>query len=264
MRLRKRVWEAVEVAKEGNRPSKIFDVLLQLLILLNVVAVVLESVEQVEARFRSGFRLFELMSVAVFTVEYAARLWSCVESPEYRHPIAGRLRFASKFMSLVDLLAFLPFYLPFVLLDLRFLRAFRMLRLVRLLKIGRYSTSMKMIGAVFRSKKEELLLALGLMVTLLVVSSCLIFYCEHGAQPESFPNIPATMWWAVETMTTVGYGDMCPVTLAGKIFGAIVAILGIAMFALPTGILGAGFVEEMEKKRGRHRRICPHCGKEVE
>jgi len=260
--LRTRTWEIVEAARPGDRASKAFDIFILSLIFLNVAAVVVGSIETVEARWGVLLYWFEFASVIVFTVEYFTRMWSCVADPRYPNPITGRLRFATTFMALIDLAAILPFYLPFVGVDLRFVRALRLFRIVRVAKVGRYYSSLQLIRNVLRSKKEELVLTTGLMMLLLLVSASLVYYAENATQPDKFPNIPASMWWAVVTLTSVGYGDIYPVTAIGKLFGAVIAILGIGMFALPTGILGAGFVEEIQKRKGEPKR-CPHCGKEI-
>lgn len=164
-------------------------------------------------------------------------------------------------MALVDLLAVLPFFLQFIGVDLRFVRAFRLMRLFRLAKAARYVTALHLFRAVARSKREELVLTTCVLALLLLVASSSMYFAEHGAQPEEFSSIPATMWWAVATLTTVGYGDVIPVTVFGRFLGSAVAILGIGLFALPTAILGSGFVEEIAKTKQPQR--CPHCGKEL-
>lgn len=262
MNTRKRTWEIVEVAKPGDVASRVFDITILSLIFLNVLAVVIGSVESIQARIGTFLVVFEAVSIAVFTVEYAMRLWSCTTDARFVHPIFGRARHAARPMSLIDLIAILPFYLPFIGVDLRFLRVLRLLRILRVAKIGRYYSSLQLIKRVIKSKKEELILTSAVMGLLLVVSSSLLYYCENPVQPETFSSIPATMWWAVATLTTVGYGDMYPVTVLGKFCASIVAILGIGMFALPTGILGAGFVEEIQKSK-QAPKTCPHCGKEI-
>jgi len=166
-------------------------------------------------------------------------------------------------MAVVDLLAILPFYLPFLGFDLRVIRVMRLLRILRVAKVGRYYSSLGLIRAVFRDKKEELVLTSFLMAMLLIISASVMYYCENAEQPEAFSSIPASIWWAVATLTTVGYGDIYPVTTVGKACASVIAVLGIGMFALPTGILGAGFVEQIQKKR-RPPRKCPHCGGELE
>ena len=154
------------------------------------------------------------------------------------------------------------FFLSFVVVYFRFVRVLRLLRILRVAKIGRYYSSLQLIRNAIRSKMEELILTTVVLCLVLVMASSVMYYCEHGAQPEAFPNIPATMWWAVVTLTTVGYGDVFPVTVLGKIFASVIAISGIGMFALPTGIIGAGFVEEIQKNKPKGAQ-CPHCGKDI-
>jgi voltage-gated potassium channel len=140
------------------------------------------------------------------------------------------------------------------------LRVLRLLRIVRVAKLGRYSESIQVLGRVFAAKKEQLLSTLFILLMLLVISSCLMYDAERQAQPDRFSSIPAAMWWAVTTLTTVGYGDVCPVTPGGKVIASVIAILGIGMFALPTAILGSGFLEEIAPKKPAK---CPHCGNEI-
>ena len=261
MSVRKRTWEIVEAARAGDVASRTFDIAILALIFLNVIAVVLGSMRSVQERWGAFLDAFEVFSVAVFTAEYLARLWSCTVDPRFQGHIRGRIRHALQAMSIIDLVAILPFYLPFLGVDLRSLRALRLLRILRVAKVGRYYSSLNLIRHVFQSKKEELILTFVLMGLLLIVSSSVLYCCENAAQPDSFSSIPVTLWWAVTTITTVGYGDMCPVTPMGKFCASIIAIFGIGMFALPTGILGAGFVEAIQKKKGQH--VCPHCGKEL-
>ncbi len=259
---RKRAWEIVEVARQGDRASRLFDVGILTLIFLNVIAVVIGSVRSVRERWGLYLDVFEVFSVAVFTLEYATRVWACTANDRYREPIRGRIRFAFTPMAIIDLLAFLPFYLPFVGFDLRSMRVLRLLRVFRIAKMSRYYSSMQLIRNVLRAKREGLVLSSVIMLSLLVMASSVLYYLENPVQPDTFSSIPATMWWAVATLTTVGYGDMYPVTAAGKFFAGVIAVLGIGMFALPTGILGAGFVEEIGK-RNKPARACPFCGRTI-
>ena len=263
MNIRTRAFEILEKATPGDIPSRAFDIFIITLISLNIIAVILETVEALAAKYTLLFRGFEIFSVAIFTVEYVLRVWSCTADKKFHAPIAGRLRFAVTALALVDLMAILPFYLPVLLpLDLRFIRAVRLLRLFRIFKVGRYSESMMILGNILRKKKEEFLITFFVVLVLLIIASSLMYFVENKAQPEVFASIPSAMWWGVTTLTTVGYGDMCPITVIGKLLGTVIALLGIGMFALPTGILGAGFVEEMQSRRGR-RRVCPHCGRDI-
>ena len=262
--VRRRVREIVAHTEAGDTTSRVFDVFIVALILLNVIAMVVESVKRVYDFIPGWFIAFEYFSVAVFSVEYAARIWSCVEDPQYKRPVLGRIRFALTPLAIVDMLAVLPFYLPFLSVDLRVLRMFRLLRIMRLMrvaKLARYSQSLQMLARVLRAKREQLISAVFILLIMLVVAATLAFYAENKAQPKSFSSIPAAMWWAAVTLTTVGYGDIYPITVLGKCTGALIAMLGIGMFALPTAILGAGFLEDLEHQKKRTR--CPHCGKEI-
>jgi voltage-gated potassium channel len=256
--VRKRVRQILS-AQDGDRAGHAFSIFIVTLILLNVAAMILQSVKAVDAVIHPVFIWFEYFSVIVFSIEYVLRMWSCVEEPQYHRPVLGRLRFAVTPLAIIDLLAVGPFYLPFLHVDLRMLRMLRIMRIMRLAKLGRYSESIQILGRVFAAKKEQLASTVFILVMLLIFSSCLMYFVEGDTQPDRFSSIPATMWWAVTTLTTVGYGDVCPVTDAGKVVASILAILGIGMFALPTAILGAGFLEELNASK--KPTACPHCGK---
>lgn len=263
--LRPRIWEILEVARPGDRTSERFDIGIRMLIALNVVAVVLETVASVDAALHVFFLAFETLSVAIFTVEYVGRVWSCVESPAYQRPVRGRLRFAATPLALIDLLAVLPSLLPFLGLDLRILRGMRLFRLFRILKITRYSRSLRMMGRAFRRSSEELVITLSVAGLAVLIASSIMYYAEHGAQPDQFSSIPAAMWWGVVTLTTLGYGDVYPITTVGRLMGGVFAISGILLIALPTAILGTAFVDEMREKDKAHpdEARCPTCGAPV-
>lgn len=262
--MKERLYEILETGKEGDKASKIVDSIIIGLILLNVLAVLLESIPSL-AGYSELFNLFEWFSVTVFTVEYFLRIWTITASSEYRHPLYGRIKYLFSIASIVDLIAIIPTYIPvFIAVDMRTIRALRLLRLFRIMKIGRYGSALRMIRVVIKKQKEELMISLGLVMILLVISSTIMFYLERDTQPEVFSSIPATMWWGVATLTTVGYGDIYPVTSLGKFLGGIMAILGVGLFALPAGILANGFSEEMSKKNklNEHDSVtCPHCNK---
>ena len=260
-RTRQRAWEILEkAARPDDRASRGCDIFIISLIVANVLAVVLETEPGIHERFSYFFLYFEIASVFLFSLEYAARLWACTAEPRFAHPLWGRVRFAVSPLALVDLLAILPFYFYFIHIDTRFLRSIRLLRLFRLFKLGRYSESFQTLANVLQSKKEELAVNFFILFILLVSASSLMYFVEHETQPRAFASIPAAMWWGVATLTTVGYGDVTPVTPAGRVLGGVLALLGIAMFALPTGILAAGFHEEMQRRRRPGRGCCPHCG----
>ncbi len=260
-KIKRRIFEILDVASEGDVPSKILDLFIITLIFLNVTVVILESIKELSYRYESIFWAFEIFSVAIFTIEYILRLWTCDIDKKFIG-ITGKIRYAMTPLAIIDLIAILPFYMVMINLDLRFMRVIRLLRLLRVLKIGRYSESLKILGNVVGSKKEELTMTTFIVLVLLTISSSLIYIVEGDVQPEIFPNIPAAMWWGVITLTTVGYGDTYPITPVGKFLGAIISILGIGVFALPAGILCAGFIEELHKKR-EEKNFCPYCGKRI-
>jgi len=262
--IRGRVHEILAHSQAEDTVSKGFDAFIVGLILLNVVAMIVESVQRVYCLVPRCFDAFELFSVAVFSLEYLLRIWSCVEAPEYARPILGRLRFAFSPLAIIDAMAVLPFYLPFLGVDLRVFRMFRLFRVMRIMriaKLARYSDALQMLLRVVKSRKDQLFSAVFILLILLIVAATLVYYAENEAQPKAFSSIPAAMWWAAITLTTVGYGDMYPITPMGKILAAMIAMLGIGMFALPTAILGAAFLEDLD--RNKKPRKCPHCGKEI-
>lgn len=261
-----RTWELLAPAAASDHASGVFDVILVTLIVLNVIAVLVGSVAEVRDAFGPLLSGFEVFSVMVFTLEYLARAWSCTVLPEYAGPIRGRLRFLMRPLQIIDLLAILPFYVATG-LDLRVMRVFRLLRLLRILKLARYTRAFGIIWQVIVGKREELVLAFVMLMLLLVVSASLMYYVEGEAQPEEFSSIPATIWWSVVTLTTVGYGDVYPVTVAGKLVAGVISILGIGMVALPAGIISAGFVEEITSRPSELHcddKFCPTCGRALE
>ncbi len=247
--MRKRTYQILEIAQVDDRASRWFDIFIVLLISFNIIALVLESVDEMHARYEFWFYWFEILSVGVFSVEYLLRIWSCVEAPgkRFSQPVNGRLRFFLTPMALVDLCAILPFYLGmFFSLDLRFLRA---LRLLRIFKLTRYSTALSMLLKVLRDEARSFGAAFLILFVIMIIASSGVYLFEHKAQPEAFSNIPEAAWWAVATLTTVGYGDVTPVTVGGKLFGIVIMIIGIGMVALPAGILASAFTEELRQRR---------------
>lgn len=231
------------------------------LIILNILLSILETVPNLKSEYQPLFYALESISVVIFTIEYALRVWSCTANPANTHPLKGRIRWMLSPMGLIDLMVFLPFYISvFFPVDLRILRAIRIVRIFMILKIGNYATSMNRIAHVVKNKKEELIVTASLGIILLLLSGSAIYYLENEAQPHVFSSIPASLWWSVVTLSTVGYGDIYPITTGGKIFASFIAILGIALFALPAGIIASGFAEEI---KGRRQRSCPHCHKEI-
>ncbi len=260
--LKKAVFDAL-VTPPVSRVGELVSVLITILIVLNVVALVVGTVEGIRQISPGAFWAFEATSIGVFTVEYLLRVWSCTEDPRFARPVSGRIKLIASPLPLIDLLAVLPFYLAlFGLsgLDLRVLRAARLVGRIALL--GRYTTGIRTLALVLQAKKTELLGVLTVLLLLLILSSSLVFYAENGAQPDKFSSIPETMWWGIITLTTVGYGDVYPVTIPGRVLAGVMAILGIGLFALPAGIVGSGFMEAVQQS-AKTKRICPHCGEQI-
>lgn len=247
--LRQRVFALLEGGDSPSRSTRMVSGFVVALIMLNVLAVILESNTYLYGRFGFYFSAFEVFSVAVFTVEYLARLWIAPEYSWFRS-IAGwqaRLRYAARPMALIDLLAIAPFYLSLVFaIDLRYLRLFRLLRL---LKLSHYFDGLNMFLTVLGREIGAIAGAILTLLVLIIISACLMFSIENTAQPGQFDSVAQAIWWSVVTLTTVGYGDITPVTFLGKIVAMIIMLLGVCTMALPAGILAAKFTEELQSRR---------------
>ena len=256
-----RAYEILE-GTTNDKVAKSFQIFIVVLITANVVMVIVETEEVITNPYGFLFNPFEIFSVIIFTIEYAGRLIVCTQNPKYANKKYARLRYAVSPMMLVDLAAILPFFLPFVVADIRFVRVIRLFRLFRLFKLARYSESLQTLGNVFKAKAGDLAVAFFVLFIVWIFASSLMYFAEHEAQPEAFGSIPSSMWWGIITLTTIGYGDTYPVTPAGKMIGTGVAVLGIAVYAIPAGIMASAFTEELRKQRQK-KRTCPHCGKEI-
>lgn len=259
--LRRRTAELLEAHWPDDPHGRAIDRFLIILILANVVAIILETVPSLRGEFGPFFLYFEYFSIAVFTVEYLARLWSCVEKPldDAVSPRQTRWRWMLSPLGIIDLLAILPFYVLLLMPDrsaeaFLMLRVFRGLRLLRMFKLARYSPAMGVLYSVVRKEAPVLTVAMSFLGAILVFSAWGIYLLERELQPEVFGNIPQAMWWAIVTLTTVGYGDVVPVSNGGKFFAAIVSLLGIAMLALPAAIMASGFSRELHGRSRAYER----------
>ena len=248
--LRKRIWEILEKGNSTDKVSFYTDIFLITLIIFNIIAVLLETVDSIYSKYALEFLIFERFSTAVFLVEYILRIWVCVEEKIKNNKLITRLKYASTWPAIIDLLAVLSGLLPMIFeVDLRILRALRMLRL---LKFSRYFKVMNLLLGVLKEEKQSFLAAMFLLTIAMLIASTGIYLFEKDAQPDKFSSIPEAMWWAIATLTTIGYGDVTPVTGMGKFFGAIIAIIGIGVVALPSGILASGFTDQLKRRQAQY------------
>jgi voltage-gated potassium channel len=248
--LRKRIWEILEKGNSNDKVSFYTDIFLIALIIFNIIAVLLETVDSIYSKYSLEFLIFERFSTVVFLIEYILRIWVCVEEKIKNNKLITRLKYASTWPAIIDLLAVLSGLLPMIFeVDLRILRALRMLRL---LKFSRYFKVMNLLLGVLKEEKQSFLAAMFLLTIAMLIASTGIYLFEKDAQPDKFSSIPEAMWWAIATLTTIGYGDVTPVTGMGKFFGSIIAIIGIGVVALPSGILASGFTDQLKRRQAQY------------
>ncbi|WP_404307672.1 ion transporter [Neorhodopirellula lusitana] len=227
-----------EIVERSNTPiGRVFDLTIQLLIVLSLIAFSIETLPNLPQRWVRCLQIFEILTVAVFTAEYVVRLFVADH----------KLTFATSFFGVVDLLAILPFYLSFG-IDLRSIRAFRLLRLFRMFKLARYNQAIQRFHRAFLIAREELLLFLFVTIILLYLAAIGIYHFEHDAQPDVFASVFHSLWWAVVTLTTVGYGDVYPITIGGRIFTFFILLIGLGVVSVPAGLVASALstAREME------------------
>ncbi len=258
--MKQKIYKIINVDDDNYLPSKLFDIIIVILIILSMISVILSTFNNIPSWITNLMSKFEIISIVIFTIEYLLRIWTADLLYPHIGKIKSRIKYIFSFMALIDLVAILPFYLPFVTnIDLRSLRLLRLFRMARIFKINRYTTALNSVSNVLIKKKDQLISSLSVVFILMLIASILMYYCEHDAQPDVFDNAFSGFWWAIATLTTVGYGDIYPVTILGKILSAIMALLGIGLVAVPTGIISAGFSEEINEKDDDIE-YCPYCG----
>ncbi|RYH72539.1 ion transporter [Flavobacteriaceae bacterium 144Ye] len=225
------------VETNDNKLSKYFAFFIQALILLSIITFSIETIPNLKPQTKTIIRSFELFCVTIFTIEYLLRIYVADSKP----------KFIFSFFGIIDLMAILPFYLSFG-IDLRSLRALRFLRLFRILKLVRYNKAMNHFTRALKSAKEEILLFVFITLILIYFAAVGIYYFENEAQPEHFSSIFDSLWWAIITLTTVGYGDVYPITVGGKIFTFFILLIGLGIVAIPTGIISSALTKSIDKK----------------
>ena len=248
--VRSRTFELLNPATFGDQTSRLWDQFFSLLILFNVVAVTLESVEALHEKYDRIFHYFELFSILIFTVEYSLRVW--VAPLKYENGVTAshiaRMKYVFSVNGIIDFLSIIPFYLQFMLpgLDLRILRT---LRLLRILKLSTYNSALSDLIEAIREERRSFIAAGYIFVVMFIIASSLIYFAEHQKHPTHFNSIPDSMYWALITLTTVGYGDVTPVTALGKLISVISAMGGVIVVALLTGIIASSFSLQMERRK---------------
>ena len=264
MGIRRKLYDIIQPDNGKSVASRIFDVTITTLILTSVV-IVFSVTFELPTKVIGVLNIFEDIASIVFTIEYLLRIVTADFVYPGKGPIKARISYILSPMAIIDLVAILPFWLPMFLPgSMLGMRAFRLVRLLRILKLNRYFDAMRLIGGVIESKKRELLGSMFFVVILMLVSSLLMYSAEHDAQPRAFCNAFSGLWWAVATLTTVGYGDICPVTILGRILGAVIAFSGIAALAIPTGIITAGLTEHMSRGKRIEKELERQRRKDVE
>ncbi|MFP5328921.1 MAG: ion transporter [Alphaproteobacteria bacterium] len=232
--------------RQGLSPVNLF---LAVLIVIAVIAAVIETEPTVSAGREELFGDLELLFASIFLVEYVGRLWTVVDNPRFAGYRSPRLRYAVSPIALIDLAAIVPAFFAFGGASSLILRFFRILRMLRLAKLGRTTRAWGMIRAALHERRHEFGIILILVGLVLLISSSMLYFAEADAQPEKFGSIPRALWWSIITLTTVGYGDVYPVTSLGRFFAAIIALTGVMVIAIPTGIFAASFSEGLQRHR---------------
>jgi voltage-gated potassium channel len=260
-------------ALRRHKSSFIVEIIILGLVLINCVIISIETIPDIAEEIRHELYITELIITSVFALEYAVRIYIAPERyTKNLNPWNARLKYIFTTGAIVDFISITPLF--FVSSHAGVVRIIKIVRILRILKAVRYMQSLKDFGNVLKSKREELMISFTFILFLLFVVSSVIYVVEHKAQPEVFKSIPHSMWYGVSTLTTVGYGDMYPITPLGKVLGGLAAILGIGLFSLPAGIIAGGFVENINRKRAKSEQdkkhnqpkeyqYCPHCGEKL-
>ncbi|MDI1267868.1 MAG: ion transporter [Polaromonas sp.] len=255
---KQRLFHILHKPSRQNPWARYVNYLLAALIVSNALFVAVETVPSIGPIYKPYFLAFEVLSTSIFAIEYLARLWVCVEQDRYSHPVWGRIRYALSSLAILDLIVILTFWSS---VDLRFLRVARMVRLLKVLNMAHFEQSLTRVGAALSKRRELLIVSVVMMVLCIYASAAVLYQVEHGAQPKVFSSIPNTLWWAMTTLTTIGYGDMIPITPFGKVCAGLISVFGIGVFALPTAVVTAAIVEA--GTTDTRPTTCQHCGKDV-
>ncbi|MCL1832177.1 MAG: potassium channel family protein [Oscillospiraceae bacterium] len=271
MELKKRTFRIIQPHTKNDIPSAIYDWFIFVLVVVDMITTILATVSSF-SRFETAFIVIEIITVIVFAIEYILRFWTADLFRRKENPLKARLKYAFSFIMIVDLMAIAPFFLQFVFpVNIHILRTFRLLRIFRLLRVRKYVKTLSQFHDILKQKASQLFFSMIILFVLMLVASTLMYTAENEAQPEVFDNAMSGLWWAIITMTTIGYGDIYPITAGGKVIGALFSLLSVAIIAVPTGIISAGFIESnyLHKKiasntNKKSKPFCPYCGENLD
>lgn len=243
--LRQRIFNIIEIGNKNDIPSSLFDGFIVTVIFLNLLVTLLQTFDQMSP-YMGILNVIEFVTIILFTIEYILRVWTAdYLYPDEKNALKARLRFVVSAYGLIDLFTIIPYFLPFIFpAGAVAFRIFRVIRIFRLFKINAQYDAFNVIASVLKEKKNQLISSMCMILILMLASSLCMYSLEHEVQPDQFKNAFSGIWWSVSTLLTVGYGDIYPVTVAGKIMAIIISFLGVGMVAIPTGIISAGFVEQ--------------------
>ena len=257
MSIRNYLFLSLHKPQPTHAAGRFIGYLLTVLILSNCIAVALETVPSIYEPNKNLFALLEAISTGTFVIEYLCRLWVCVEQVRFSKPVIGRISYAIQPLQILDLIVIATFWAPY---DFRFLRIFRITRLLRVLHLDEFDQSFQSISRAIGKRKHLLVVSVVAMLTVAYCFAALLYMVEHSAQPDKFSSIPETIWWAIVTLTTIGYGDITPITSLGKALCAGIVLIGIGVFTLPSAIVTAAILEAGTDRSSS----CPHCGNQLD
>ena len=269
MKIKQSVYEILHPHKKKYLPNIIFNWSIMFLVVTDVFTTILETLP-LEERVLQAFIVLENITVILFTVEYILRIWTADLIYTDKKPLNARLKYAFTFMMIVDFIAVVPFYIHFIFpTGVHIFRILRVLRILRLVKVNHYIKTITNVISVLRRKSLQLLISIIIIFMLMLIASILMYTVEHDAQPDVFKSAVSGLWWAVNTISTVGYGDIYPITVLGKVLSAVFSLFNIGLIAVPTGIISAGFIEDIHEKNTetqnrKKKRFCPYCGEQID
>ena len=252
-KIKRYIFNIIRDDDRNDLKSNIFDFIIIFLVIINVIVIFLDTFKNIRIYIEPYYKIIDTVSIIVFSIEYILRIWTASLMYSKLSPVKSRIKYIFSAEAIIDLIALFSFYLPlFSYQNINIIRIFRLFRILSILKINRYTHALSDLKKVLKKKSMQLISSIFVVGVLIIFSALLMYYIENDAQPSSFNNAYSSLWWAIATLTTVGYGDIYPVTVLGKLLGILISLMGIALIAIPTGIISAGFMEKNEQKKKKY------------